>query len=189
MQISGVHICSFLHPAAIASNTLIRGICSSASAFVDVLGEVIGKILHDRIKGARAMLRDILDCRFGSTYRDPGQRGDLEKMARMDLIDPAMAVVPDTHTQPHLLAVDFLAVEARLRGEHVPCGTHSRFQEDAEVFGMAVMPGPPSDSYFRVGGTDKAWQQSSCGSRSKRLLSVQRRSKRSMTSAMVFSKR
>src|SRR5690606_27118688 len=58
--------------------------------------------------------------------------------------------------------------------------------------------GPPSWSkpYFKVdpfngggsGGIDKAWQQSSCGRRSRRPSFVQRRSKRSMTRAVVCPK-
>src|SRR5580693_4173883 len=37
------------------------------------------------------------------------------------------------------------------------------------------MPGPPSGSYLRGGGTESAWQQSSCGSRSRRPSRVWRR--------------
>ena len=51
---------------------------------------------------------------------------------------------------------------------------------------MSASPGPPSLWYFLLGGTERAWQQSSCGRRSKRPSLVQRRSKRSMTSAFVF---
>ena len=53
---------------------------------------------------------------------------------------------------------------------------------------ISRMPGPPSDSYLREGGTDRAWQQSSCGRRKRRPSLVRVRSKRSIDKTRLPAK-